>query len=381
MAVERVSGEAYEIGPIRPPSEAYSLLLRLTRNCPWNRCRFCPVYKGSRFELRSVEDIKRDIDAARSIYDEITSMAESRDVDVRRLAANIAGNAPNDAWRNVALFTYTGGTNVFLQDANSLIMKTPDLLDVLRHLKSKFPDINRITMYARSHTAARKSVDELKALREAGISRLHIGLESGYDPVLALVDKGATAADHIAGGKNVVASGISLSEYVMLGLGGRDMWREHALETARVLNEINPDYIRFRTLTIQPRMELAKDVAEGRFVRATDEEIVAEEKLFLENLDVTSTIASDHIINLLPDVEGKLPDDREKMLGVIERFQALMPDERDLYKLGRRLGIMNHVEDMRDPSLCAEAERLMARIEQAGDDLDEVLYRLMERYI
>ena len=381
MVVESLSGDTYEIGPIRPPSEAYSLLIRLTRNCPWNRCKFCPIYKGQRFELRTMEEIERDIDVARSIYDEISKAAQSRGIDVRRLAADIAGNAPNDAWRNVALFIYAGGRHVFLQDANSLVMKTPDLLAVLRHLKERFPDINRITMYARSHTAARKSLEDLKALKEAGISRLHIGLESGCDPVLSFMDKGVTAADHIAGGKNVVASGISLSEYVMLGAGGRTMWREHALETARVLNEINPDYIRFRTLTIQPRMELSKDVAEGNFVRASDEEIVAEEKLILENLNVISTVASDHIINLLPDVEGKLPEDKEKMLAIIDEFQSLPGEERDLFKLGRRLGNMNHLKDLQNGSLRSEAERVMARLKESGGDLDEVLYTLMERYI
>ena len=382
MALDRPMTESYEIGPIRPPSEAFSLLIRVTRNCPWNRCRFCPIYKGQKFELRSVDEVKADIDTARTIYDRLAEEAAQSGTSIREAAASIANGAPNDAWRNVALFAYAGGNHVFLQDANSLIMRTPDLLEILHHLREKFPAVDRITMYSRSHTAARKSLDDLKALKEAGISRLHLGLESGADPVLKLVDKGVTAADHIAGGKNVVASGISLCEYVMLGLGGKMYWKEHALETARVLNEINPDYIRFRTLTVRPGMDLVNDVADGTFIRATDEEIVEEEKLFLENLDVTSTIVSDHIINLLPDVEGKLPEDKEKMLGIIARFQSLPPEERDNYKLGRRLADYNHLDDISNPALHAEVERVMAQVrEEPGVDLDEVLFRLMERYI
>ena len=124
------------------------------------------------------------------------------------------------------------------------------------------------------------------------------------------------------------------------------MWRQHALETAGALNQINPDFIRFRTLTIQPRMLLHKDVISGAFLRMNDEEIVAEEKLLLENLEGTMQIVSDHMINLLPEVEGKLPEDREEMLAVINRFQLLKPWERENFKLGRRLGIYNRLDDL-----------------------------------
>jgi hypothetical protein len=269
-----------------------------------------------------------------------------------------------------------------LQDANTLIMKTPGLVEVIRYLKETFPNIDRITSYSRSHTAARKTLEELVQLREAGLSRLHIGLESGYDPVLAFMDKGVTAADHITGGRNVVASGISLCEYFMPGAGGRKMWREHALETARVLNQINPDFIRLRTLTIQPRMLLYRDVVSGDFVRATDEEIAAEIKLFIENLDCSSRIVSDHMINLLPEVEGKLPEDREKMLAVIGHFQALPPESRDNYKLGRRLGLYNRLEELNDPARREQVERVMEQLGKSGSvSFDEVLFGLMERYI
>jgi hypothetical protein len=199
---------------------------------------------------------------------------------------------------------------------------------------------------------------------------------------LKLMDKGVTAAQHIAGGRHVMAAGIELSEYVLLGAGGRPLWHEHALATARVLNEINPDFIRFRTLTIREGMPLYGMTQRGEFERADDEEIIAEEKLLLEHLEVTSTLASDHVINLLPEIAGKLPDGKAAMLDVIARFRALPAAERDLYKLGRRLGIYDRLADLADPARRTEVESVMARIAEEPDvSLEEVLFRLMERYI
>jgi len=372
--------ESFELGPIRPPNEAFSLLIRVTRNCPWNRCKFCPIYKGAKFQLRSVEEVKRDIDTAKAIQDKIKEMAQKNSENPRETAASVYNNPPNESYRNVALWMYAGGRHAFLQDANTLIMKTADLVEIIRYLKKTFPEIDRITSYARSHTAARKSIDELKELYQAGLSRIHIGMESGYDPVLEFLDKGVTTADHITAGKNVVASGISLCEYVMLGAGGKKWWREHALETARALNQISPDYIRFRTLTIQPRMPLYNDVESGEFVRSTDEEIVEEEKVLIENLYCPAQVVSDHMINLLPEVEGRLPGDKEKMLKVIERFQALSPEERDIYKLGRRLGLINRLDEIADVNLRAQVESVMARLGENGVS-DELLFGLMERYV
>lgn len=384
MAVDDRPAESYELGPIRPPSEAFSLLIRVTRNCPWNRCRFCPIYKGDKFQLRPVEEIKRDIDTAAAIRDRITEAARASGHadNLREVAASVANNPPSDACRNIALWMYAGGKHAFLQDANTLIMKSADLVEVIRYLKETFPSITRVTSYSRSKTAAQRFLDELIALREAGLSRLHIGLESGSDAVLEKMDKGVTAADHIAGGKNVVASGISLCEYVMLGAGGSTMWREHALETARVLNEINPDYIRFRTLTVRPGMPLYDDVANGNFLQSTDDEIVEEEKLLLENLTCASNIVSDHIINLLQEVEGELPGDKEKMLAAIARYRALPAAEKDNFKLGRRLGIYTKLDDLADSYRHGEVEKVIERLDREGSGVsDDVLRSLMERYI
>ena len=258
--------DSLELGPIRPPSEASSLLLRVTRNCSWNRCKFCHIYKGKRFELRPVADIKQDILTVKAIQDKLKEAALKAGYggEVEAAAAAILNNPLSETHFNVALWLYHGGTSAFLQDANTLIMPTPDLVEVIKFLKETLPSITRITSYGRSKTAAKKKLSELKALHEAGLDRLHIGLESGYDPLLEYMDKGVTAADHIAGGKKIVASGISLSEYVLLGMGGKKMWREHATETARVLNEINADFIRVRTLTIKEGMPLYDEVKSGQ---------------------------------------------------------------------------------------------------------------------
>ncbi|MFC1907511.1 radical SAM protein [Chloroflexota bacterium] len=377
--------ESFEIGPIRPPSEAYSLLIRATRNCSWNRCKFCPIYKGQKFELRSVEEIKKDIETARVIQDkikEISWKAGHGDSQVREAAASVLNSPPNEAYHNVALWLYAGGENCFLQDSNTLIMKTPDLVEVIRFLKETLPSIKRITSYARSDTAARKTLEELTELREAGLSRLHIGLESGHDPLLDYVEKGSPAAKSIDGGKKVVASGISLCEYVLLGLGGEKMWREHALDTAKALNQINPDFIRVRTLTVKRGMPLFDEVQNGSFVRATDERIVEEERLLIENLTCSSNFVSDHITNLLQEVEGKLPEDKEKMLSVIDRFQSLPPEDRIDFILGRRMGIYTSVDDLSDLHRRDVVEKVKGRLRSESNNIDdEVIYSLMERFI
>lgn len=374
----------FDIGPIRPPSEAYSLLIRATVNCPWNRCKFCHTYKGQRFQLRPVEVIKEDIRTARAIQEKITELSWTSGYGgrLKEAAAVMFNNPPNEAYSNVALWLYAGGNNAFLQDANTLVMKTDELAEVIRFLKETLPSITRVTSYARSKTAAKKKPEELKKLREAGLSRLHMGLETGYDPLLQFMDKGVTAADHITGGRNVVESGISLCEYVVLGLGGKAMWREHAVETARVLNQINPDFIRVRTLSINKRMRLYDELEGGNFSRLTDEEIIEEEKLFIEHLECQSDYVSDHITNLLQEIEGQLPRDKEKMLATIDRFQALTPEERANFIVGRRVCIYNRLDELNITEKREAVEQVINRLRQGSDHVeDDTIYALMEGFI
>jgi len=384
MKEKQIMAYSFELGPIRPPSEAYSLLIRATINCPWNRCKFCHTYKGKKFQLRSVAEIKQDIRTAKVIRDKTKELSWKSGYGgrVKQIAAMVINNPPNVAVHNVALWLYAGGESVFLQDANSLIMKTNELAEVIRFLREAFPDIKRITSYARSKTAAKKKLDELTELHEAGLSRLHIGLESGYDRLLQYMDKGVTAAEHIIGGRRVAESGISLSEYVILGLGGREMWREHATQTAKVLNEIDPDFIRVRTLTINNRMPLYNEIENGNFIRATDEQILEEERLLIEHLECHSNYVSDHITNLLQEIEGKLPQDKGKILASIDRFQALSPEERANFRIGRRVGVYTKLDDLYDLHKREVVEQVTHKLGQGSNRVDDkAIYALMEGFI
>ena len=375
-----LSDLVFEQGPIRPPSEAYSLLIRATRNCPWNKCTFCPVYKGQKFELRPTQDILKDIETAKSIADEIKALAwkNGNGDRLKDVAAAVYNKYQYDySIRNVALWLWTGGECAFLQDANSLIMKTPDLVTVLSSLKQTFPQINRITSYARSKTAAKKSVEELKQLRDAGLSRLHIGMESGSDLVLEYMQKGVTAEDHIKGGRNVKEAGISLSEYIMPGLGGKKMSSDHVEGTARVLNAIDPDFIRLRTLHVRTGMLLQEKIDSGDFELQADDEVVKEIGSLIEKLEVTGYIPSDHIANLLPEIEGKFPEAKTKCLDIIQRYLALPPQERINYRVGRRTGYYEKLDDLYDAYKHQRVDEAIKRIsKESKDDIDELIRRL-----
>ena len=195
--------QGFEQGPIRPPSEAYSLLIRVTRNCPWNRCTFCPVYKESRFSIRPVEHVKRDIDTVHRSLEIIQKVADDHGSLSRTAVREAVGNyeQPDPGGFNAALSWFSGGMrSVFLQDANSLIIKPLDLLEILLHLKKRFPWVERTTSYARSHTIARIKDRDLKKFKDAGLNRIHIGLESGSDRVLKMAKKGVTKETHIKAG-------------------------------------------------------------------------------------------------------------------------------------------------------------------------------------
>ncbi len=378
----------FEQGPIRPPSEATSLLLRFTRNCPWNKCTFCPVYKGTKFSRRSLNEIKQDIDTVAKIIDEIRalswSLGEGGEITPPVVREIMVNPGANECHRHVASWMYWKTGHVFIQDANSLIMKTDDLAEAISYLRNKVPGITRITSYARSSTLSRKSLEELKTLKEAGLDRIHVGLESGSDIVLKMVKKGATAAQHIEGGKKVVEAGMTLSEYVMPGLGGKEHSHEHAVETARVLNEINPHFIRLRSLRIPDFVPLAEDVKAGRFTPLNDDDVVREIRLMIENLEgINSTLTSDHIMNLLEEVEGTFPNDKDKMIKVIDDYLELPDYERLLFRLGRRGGALRSVNQLSDISIRSRLERALRELQDEGgySNIEEVINDLGNRYI
>jgi biotin synthase-like enzyme len=342
---------SFEQGPIRPPSEAGSLLIRVTRNCPWNKCAFCRTYKGKKFSRRSLDEIKADIDAARAVSEEIKQMSwragEGGQLTRRVLTTIVQDANLPDSFRSVALWMASGGDTVFLQDANSLLLSTETLVTVLNYIKQNFPQVERVTSYARAATLKSKSVQQYIQLKQAGLSRLHVGMESGGDNVLKLIDKGARADQIIEGGKSVVEAGISLCLYVIPGIGGVDLSEEHTRETARVINAINPAFVRFRSLYVTPRTPLMDMVENGTFRPPDEDSIVREIRTIIQNLEgISTTLVSDHILNLLEEVEGTLPADKDRMLGIIDRYLNLSDDDRLLFQLGRRGGAIRYLDDL-----------------------------------
>jgi radical SAM superfamily enzyme len=328
----------YEQGVIRPPSEASSLLVRVTRNCPWNQCIFCPAYKGTQFSRRSVEEVKGDID----------NMALAYGAHAR------------------------GITTAFLQDADSLILPTDDLLEILNHLKAKFPGITRVTSYARANTMKRKTVEEYKQLKEAGLTRVHTGMESGSLRVLKLIQKGTSPETMVEGGIRVKTSGISLSEYIMPGVGGRALSDEHAVETAKLLNAIEPDFIRVRTFAMHPQSPMQRMVGEGTFLPMADDEIAGEIRLLVASLREMHSYFScaDFSLNLLMQVDGYLDEKRAVMLTELDRFLSLSKEQKQMYSLLRRSspGVPYPLDVMDDKNMVSRVLPEIKNLESKGPE-------------
>jgi radical SAM superfamily enzyme YgiQ (UPF0313 family) len=280
---------SYDFPPFRPPSEAESLLLRVTRGCPWNRCTFCSMYKETKFEIRDLEEILGDIELAKELYGE----------RVR---------------------------TVFIGDSNSLVAKTEVLVRVLEALYASFPRIERVTSYARAQTLVRKPLEDLERICKAGLTRLHVGLETGDRELLKEIKKGATPEEMIEGGKKAKSAGFEYSLYVLLGIGGEAKWEQHATGTAEVLNQVDPHFIRVRTFIPQPGSPLYEAMTEGRFESPSPATILKETRLLLERLQVTSHFLSDHISNLLP-LHGKLPEEKEAMIEMIDGALVAMKED------------------------------------------------------
>ena len=305
---EQMNG--YDFPPFRPPNEAFSTLIRITRGCPWNKCEFCAMYKQIKFEMKSLEEVKNDVKKARQIYRE----AES----------------------------------IFLGDSDNLVHK--DLPAIVSFIRDIFPEAKRVTAYARTKTILRKKMDFLKSVHKAGLDRLHIGLESGDDIILERLCKGVTSKEMIEAGKKAKKAGFEVSFYVLSGAGGKDLWTEHAVNSARVLNKIGPDFIRLRTLTIQLGTPLRKKLDKREFVITPPLERLREVKLFIETLVLDNCcLASDHLTNYLwagnsviyRGVAGRLPEDKMRMIEIlsqaikfIESADLEIRDSNQLYQNG-----------------------------------------------
>jgi radical SAM superfamily enzyme YgiQ (UPF0313 family) len=278
----------YEGNIYRPPSEAGSLLIQATIGCPHNKCTFCSMYKDIRFRIRPVQEIKEDLLAARQHYG---AFIES----------------------------------IFFPDGNTIIMKTEQLVEIFEYAHQLFPELQRITIYGSARFVNKKSLPDLIRLREAGLSRIHMGMESGDDVTLEKICKGTTGAEIIAAGQKLKQAGIQTSEYYLVGIAGRARWREHAENSARVLSAISPDFIRLRTFAPEPDTPILAEIEDGTFQYLSPHEALREVRVLIENLHCdNSMVLSDHITNYW-NIHGLIPRDRDKMLAEIDR--ALQIDE------------------------------------------------------
>jgi len=266
----------------RPPSEAKSLILRVTIGCSHNACAFCSMYRDVKFRTRPTEEITALISQAARHYPTL-----------RR---------------------------VFLADGNALVLKTDKLLDIMRQLHEAFPKLSRITCYGGPQDILRKTPEELVALKNAGLQIIYLGIESGDDEVLETICKGATGADMIAAGQRVMASGIKLSAMVLLGLGGKERTTQHALNTAKAVSAINPTMLSALTLMLHEGTPLRKAADNGDFLPLSPYELLLELKLMMENIDVANhcIFRSNHVSNFLP-LAGTLPQDKQQLLSDIDQ--------------------------------------------------------------
>ena len=275
----------YEDPVFRPPCEAGSLIIQATIGCPHNQCTFCGMYKMKKYRVRPLDEIREDLQMARSAWSDPHS--------------------------------------VFLADGNTIAMRTDDLVQVLDYVREAFPDVQRISCYGGARFIRGRKVEDLRRLKEHGLQIVYMGLESGDDEILRMVRKGATADDYVRAAAKMRSAGILLSTYVLAGLGGRERLREHALGSAATLNRMKPDYIRIRTLAFLPGFPLYEQLQAGEFQECNGREIAEETRLLLENLQVEGAeFLSDHISNYLP-LYGRLPEDKERMLAVIEEALAV----------------------------------------------------------
>lgn len=333
----------FQIGPIRPPSEANSLLLRVTENCPWNKCKFCMLYKTKQFHTRTVEEIKKDIDAMAYYRDEIQKYNHNGTFDIPAIQKefdNLPTNSQKECYYMVFHWITEGNCQaIFLQDANTLVLKIEWLTEIIKYIRQKLPEIKRITSYARADTLCRITEEQFLQLKSAGLNRIHSGFETGCDEVLQLIGKGTTQKQQIEGGKKVKQAGIELSIYFMPGAGGKQYSEKNAIDTATVINAINPDFVRLRTFVVKNGSLMHDLVKSGEFIECSDMEKLLEIKMMLEHIQhCNGYLASDHIINLLQNVNGYLDKDKNTMLDYINTFLALPRKTQRKYQIARRMG-------------------------------------------
>lgn len=280
----------YEGMVYRPPSEARSFILQITIGCARNECTFCTMYKDKTFRLRKLDEIKADIAEVHDQYGD----------NIRR---------------------------IFLADGDALIMPTDQLVEVLRDLKEKFPSCERITSYGAPKDALLKTATELKTLHEEGLDMIYMGMESGDDEVLRRVKKGATVDKIVEAGLKLKEAGMKISVTLISGLGGKERLKEHALESAKAITRLKPEYLGFLTLMLEPGCLMKEDIAAGRFELLGPDDVLNEMEIFLTNVDSEGTVfRSNHASNYVP-LGGVLNGEIDEMLEDIKTVR-----ERQMYR-------------------------------------------------
>ena len=270
----------------RPPSEAYSLIVQVTYGCSHNTCAFCGMYKEERFALRPLAEVLEDFHLARQYY------------------------------RNVG--------RIFLADGDALIRKVSDLVTILDTIRELFPECERVSSYASPSSLQIRTDEELQLLRDKGLTLLYMGLESGCDDVLKLMRKGHTSAEIVECGQKVKRNGIGLSVTAITGLGGPELMEAHAVDTAKALNAMNPEYIGILTLVVEDGTPLQDWVREGKFHLLTPAQVLQETKLMVESFDSPGSVfRMNHASNYL-SLKGTLNEDKEAMLAQIRRAERHM---------------------------------------------------------
>jgi radical SAM superfamily enzyme YgiQ (UPF0313 family) len=275
----------YERAIIRPPSEANSFLLPITIGCSHNKCTFCGTYMGVKFRIRPLEDIKRDID----------KVAQHYSWSLRR---------------------------VFLEDGDALIAPQHRLVEVLKYLNEKFPHLDRIGTYATPQAGLIKSIDELKELNRLGLKIAYMGVETGDEELLKKIDKGASYDQIVEAGRKLKQAGITLSVTVILGLGGIEGSQNHALKTAKILSDIDPDFAGALTILLVPGTPLHRDWEEGKFKLISPFQSLEELKLIIQNSSFTNCFfTANHASNYLP-IKARLPKQKAEVLKLIDEVLA-----------------------------------------------------------
>jgi radical SAM superfamily enzyme YgiQ (UPF0313 family) len=273
----------YEGAIFRPPSEADSLILQITVGCSHNRCTFCGSYKEKRFRIKTFEEIKEDID-----------------------------EAAQSGW---------SFDRVFLADGDALIVPQRRLLEVMAYLREKLPRLRRVGAYANAKGVLKKTAEELRELKESGLGIIYLGVESGDQVVLDRVCKGTTYEKLVQAGKMVKEAGMKLSVTVLLGIGGRERSREHAIATGRILTEMDPDYVGALSLIIVPGTPLHEEMTKGDFALPTPFELIEELRIMIEHTDMHGLFFSNHASNYLP-IKARMPKDKEATLRLIDEVLA-----------------------------------------------------------